>query len=163
VASTGIKELLEAGVHWPQTRPLEPQDAPLHHGEREGSLPLDLAQTESGQRAQKFVSYIATPGRNRSVRRTPRAGPRRRQGRGRARLHALRHPPLAGRVLTHYRRSPSASGAATTIERFKIADGELECCQARKHGLPGDLAKLRPNLGGVKGHAERLGRHVRDR
>src|SRR5204863_6142782 len=64
VASIGIKELLEAGVHFGhQTRRWNPKMRRFIHGEREGIYLIDLLQTdELVQRAQKFVSDIAHRG-----------------------------------------------------------------------------------------------------
>ncbi|MDX6660402.1 MAG: small subunit ribosomal protein, partial [Solirubrobacteraceae bacterium] len=64
MASVGIKELLEAGLHFGHnTLRWNPKMRRFIHGEREGIYLIDLLQTaELVQRAQQFVSDIAHRG-----------------------------------------------------------------------------------------------------
>jgi small subunit ribosomal protein S2 len=64
MAEVGIKELLEAGVHFGhQTRRWNPRMRRFIHGEREGIHIIDLLQTEVLlQRATDFVTEVAAKG-----------------------------------------------------------------------------------------------------
>src|SRR3954470_17569241 len=64
MADVGIKELLEAGVHFGhQTRRWNPRMRRFIHGEREGIHIIDLLQTEELlQQATEFVTEVAAKG-----------------------------------------------------------------------------------------------------
>jgi small subunit ribosomal protein S2 len=64
MAEVGIKELLEAGVHFGhQTRRWNPRMRRFIHGEREGIHIIDLLQTEElMRRATEFVREVASKG-----------------------------------------------------------------------------------------------------
>jgi small subunit ribosomal protein S2 len=64
MADVGIKELLEAGVHFGhQTRRWNPRMRRFIHGERDGIHIIDLLQTEQLlQRARDFVTEVAAKG-----------------------------------------------------------------------------------------------------
>ena len=64
MAEVGIKELLEAGVHFGhQTRRWNPRMRPYIHGERDGIHIIDLLQTEQLlERAREFVTELAGKG-----------------------------------------------------------------------------------------------------
>jgi small subunit ribosomal protein S2 len=64
MADVGIKELLEAGVHFGhQTRRWNPRMRRFIHGERDGIHIIDLLQTEQLlKRAQDFVTEVASKG-----------------------------------------------------------------------------------------------------
>jgi small subunit ribosomal protein S2 len=64
MAEVGIKELLEAGVHFGhQTRRWNPRMRPYIHGERDGIHIIDLLQTEELlERARQFVTELAGKG-----------------------------------------------------------------------------------------------------
>jgi small subunit ribosomal protein S2 len=64
MAEVGIKELLEAGVHFGhQTRRWNPRMRRFIHGEREGIHIIDLLQTEQLlKRATDFVREVAAKG-----------------------------------------------------------------------------------------------------
>src|SRR4051795_11709692 len=64
MAEVGIKELLEAGVHFGhQTRRWNPRMRRFIHGEREGIHIIDLLQTEELlKRATQFVTEVAAKG-----------------------------------------------------------------------------------------------------
>ena len=96
----GIKELLEAGVHFGhQTRRWNPKMRRFIFGERGGIHIIDLQKTERLLAHRAGVRRRAgRPRRHRAVRGHEEAGPRRRP-RGRRELrHALREPALAGRA-----------------------------------------------------------------
>ena len=66
----GIKELLEAGIHFGhQTRRWNPRMARYIFGERDGIHIIDLMQTEAAA-ARKFARKIARPGGSIPVRGT---------------------------------------------------------------------------------------------
>jgi small subunit ribosomal protein S2 len=64
MAEVGIKELLEAGVHFGhQTRRWNPRMRRFIHGERDGIHIIDLLQTEQLlKQAQEFVTEVASKG-----------------------------------------------------------------------------------------------------
>ena len=96
----GIRELLEAGVHFGhQTRRWNPKMRRFIHGERGGIYIIDLLQTQRLLEQAQAVRRRAGPARrHRAVRRHQEAGPRRRQGRRRGGRHAVRQPSLARRA-----------------------------------------------------------------
>ena len=73
----GIKELLEAGVHFGhQTRRWNPKMRRFIFGERDGIYIIDLLQTEELlQEAREFASDRRAPRRDGPVRRAPRSRP----------------------------------------------------------------------------------------
>ena len=81
----GIRELLEAGVHFGhQTRRWNPKMRRFIHGERGGIYIIDLLQTERLLDPGAGVRRRGRPPRrHRAVRRHQEAGPRRHQGRRR--------------------------------------------------------------------------------
>ena len=97
MAQVGIRELLEAGVHFGhQTRRWNPKMRRFIHGERGGIYIIDLLQTERAAARRAGVRLDARPPRrHRPVRRHEEAGPRRRQGR-RPRRPACRTSTTAG-------------------------------------------------------------------
>ena len=82
----GIKELLEAGLHFGhQTRRWDPRMRPYIFGERDGIHIIDLLQTEHLlAEARRFAAERGEQGRDHPLRRHQEAGPRRDQGVGRA-------------------------------------------------------------------------------
>ena len=64
MADVGIKELLEAGVHFGhQTRRWNPRMRRFIHGERDGIHIIDLLQTEQLlKQARDFVTEVASKG-----------------------------------------------------------------------------------------------------
>ena len=97
MAEVGIKELLEAGVHFGhQTRRWNPRMRRYIHGEREGIHVIDLLQTEELlKEATDFVTEVAAQGRRDPLRRHQEAGPRLGRGVGRA-AAACRSSAAAG-------------------------------------------------------------------
>ena len=82
MAEVGIRELLEAGVHFGhQTRRWNPKMRRFIHGERNGIYIIDLLKTQALlEQAQRVRDRDRPPRRHGPVRRHQEAGPRRRQG-----------------------------------------------------------------------------------
>jgi small subunit ribosomal protein S2 len=152
VASIGIKELLEAGVHFGhQTRRWNPKMRRFIHGEREGIYLIDLLQTdELVQRAQKFVSDIAHRGGTvLFVGTKKQARDAVKDAAERASMPYVNHRWLGG-LLTNYQTISKRIERLHDLERFQ-ADGQLELLPTRERmASQADLAKLQANLGGVK-------------
>ena len=93
----GIRELLEAGVHFGhQTRRWNPKMRRFIHGERGGIYIIDLLKTQTCSQARRSSPpTIAAPRRHRAVRRHQEAGARRRQG-GRRERPACPTSTIAG-------------------------------------------------------------------
>ena len=85
MAEVGLRELLEAGVHFGhQTRRWNPRMGRYIHGERDGIHIIDLIKTQSLlAEAQEFGGEVAAQGRHDSLRRDQEAGPRRGRRAGR--------------------------------------------------------------------------------
>ena len=100
MAEAGIKELLEAGVHFGhQTRRWNPHMRRYIFGERDGIHIIDLLQTEQLlDEARRFAGEVAGKRRHGALRRHQEAGARLGQGVGRPLSDALRQPALAGRA-----------------------------------------------------------------
>jgi small subunit ribosomal protein S2 len=152
VASVGIKELLEAGVHFGhQTRRWNPKMRRFIHGEREGIYLIDLLQTaELVQRAQTFVSDIAHRGGTvLFVGTKKQARDAVKDAAARASMPYVNHRWLGG-LLTNYQTISKRITRLHDLERFQ-ADGQLELLPTRERmASQADLAKLQANLGGVK-------------
>jgi small subunit ribosomal protein S2 len=152
VASVGIKELLEAGVHFGhQTRRWNPKMRRFIHGEREGIYLIDLLQTaELVQRAQQFVSDIAHRGGTiLFVGTKKQARDAVKDAAERASMPYVNHRWLGG-LLTNYQTISKRIGRLHDLERFQ-SDGQLELLPTRERmASQADLAKLQANLGGVK-------------
>jgi small subunit ribosomal protein S2 len=152
VAHVGIKELLEAGVHFGhQTRRWNPKMRRFIFGERDGIYIIDLLQTEALiERAQKFTSDIAHRGgivlfvgtkkqARDAVKETAEA----------AGMPYVNHRWLGG-LLTNYQTISKRISRLHDLERYE-RDGQLELLPTRERmAAQADLAKLRANLGGVK-------------
>jgi small subunit ribosomal protein S2 len=152
VASVGIKELLEAGVHFGhQTRRWNPKMRRFIHGEREGIYLIDLLQTaELVERAQQFVSDIAHRGGTvLFVGTKKQARDAVKDAAERASMPYVNHRWLGG-LLTNYQTISKRISRLHDLERFQ-ADGQLELLPTRERmASQADLAKLQANLGGVK-------------
>ena len=94
----GLKELLEAGVHFGhQTRRWNPNMRRYIFGELDGIHIIDLVQTEALlENARRFAGELVQRRRHGALRRHQEAGPRAGPGMGRALQDALRQPALAG-------------------------------------------------------------------
>ena len=152
MAEVGIRELLEAGVHFGhQTRRWNPKMRRFIHGERDGIYIIDLLKTDALLRqALDFVGDIA--GRGGSV---LFVGTKK-QARDAVKSIAeevgmpyVNHRWLGG-VLTNFQTISQRIKRLHDLERFET-EGQLELLPTRERmAAQADLAKLRANLGGVK-------------
>jgi small subunit ribosomal protein S2 len=152
VAQVGIKELLEAGVHFGhQTRRWNPKMRRFIHGERGGIYIIDLLKTaELLAQAQEFASALAYRGgtvlfvgtkkqARDAVRETAEA----------ADMPFVNHRWLGG-LLTNFQTINQRIKRLHDLERYEV-DGQLELLPTRERmAAQADLLKLRANLGGVK-------------
>ena len=135
----GIKELLEAGVHFGhQTRRWNPKMRRYIFGERDGIHIIDLLQTEElleqGARLRRRRRPTAAAPCCSSA---PRSRPATRRGLGRAcGMPYVNHRWLGG-LLTNFRRSRSASSACTSSTALR-AEGQLDAAaDAERMARPG--------------------------
>ena len=152
MAQIGIKELLEAGVHFGhQTRRWNPKMRRFIHGETGGIYVIDLLKTERLLReAQEFASAVAHRGgtvlfvgtkkqARDAVKDTAEA----------AGMPYVNHRWLGG-LLTNFQTINQRIKRLHDLERFE-AEGQLALLPTRERmAAEADLAKLRANLGGVK-------------
>jgi small subunit ribosomal protein S2 len=148
----GIRELLEAGVHFGhQTRRWNPKMRRFIWGERGGIYIIDLLQTERLLRqAQEFVGDLATRGG------TVLFVGTKKQARDSVKEVAeacgmphINHRWLGG-LLTNFQTINQRIKRLHDLERYE-ADGQLALLPTRERlAAEADLAKLRANLGGVK-------------
>ena len=153
MAQIGIKELLEAGVHFGhQTRRWNPKMRRFIFGERDGIYIIDLLQTEELlEDARQFAARRRSPRRHGAVRRHQEAGPRRDQGHRRARpdMPYVNHRWLGG-LLTNFQTISQRIKRLHDLERYET-EGQLQLLPTRERmAAQADLEKLRANLGGVK-------------
>jgi small subunit ribosomal protein S2 len=152
VASVGIKELLEAGVHFGhQTRRWNPKMRRFIFGERDGIYIIDLLQTEELlERAQRFASdlahrggtvlFVGTKKQARDAVQTTAEN---------ASMPFVNHRWLGG-LLTNYQTISKRIARLHDLERYKT-EGQLDLLPTRERmAAEADLAKLQANLGGVK-------------
>jgi small subunit ribosomal protein S2 len=152
VADIGIRELLEAGVHFGhQTRRWNPKMRRFIFGERDGIYIIDLLQTEVLlNNARSFASDIARRGgtvlfvgtkkqARDAVRDTATA----------ADMPYVNHRWLGG-LLTNFQTISLRIRRLHDLERYET-EGQLQLLPTRERmAAQADLAKLRANLGGVK-------------
>jgi small subunit ribosomal protein S2 len=152
VAEIGIKELLEAGVHFGhQTRRWNPKMRRFIFGERDGIYIIDLLQTEALlQNARNFASELARRGgtvlfvgtkkqARDAVKNTADA----------AEMPYVNHRWLGG-LLTNFQTISLRIKRLHDLERYE-AEGQLQLLPTRERmAAQADLEKLRANLGGVK-------------
>jgi small subunit ribosomal protein S2 len=152
VARVGIKELLEAGVHFGhQTRRWNPKMRRFIFGERDGIYIIDLLQTEELlEQASEFASNVARRGgtvlfvgtkkqARDAVKDTAEA----------ADMPYVNHRWLGG-LLTNFQTISQRIKRLHDLERYE-AEGQLQLLPTRERmAALADLAKLRANLGGVK-------------
>src|SRR3982750_1251466 len=148
----GIRELLEAGVHFGhQTRRWNPKMRRFIHGERGGIYIIDLLQTNKLLiDAQEFASTLAHRGgtvlfvgtkkqARDAVRDTAEA----------AGMPYVNHRWLGG-LLTNFQTISQRIRRLHDLERYE-REGQLQLLPTRERmGAQADLEKLRANLGGVK-------------
>jgi small subunit ribosomal protein S2 len=152
VAQIGIKELLEAGVHFGhQTRRWNPKMRRFIFGERDGIYIIDLLQTEALlNNARDFASQVAHRGgtvlfvgtkkqARDAVKDTAEASD----------MPYVNHRWLGG-LLTNFQTISQRIRRLHDLERFET-EGQLQLLPTRERmAAQADLAKLRANLGGVK-------------
>jgi small subunit ribosomal protein S2 len=152
VAQVGIKELLEAGVHFGhQTRRWNPKMRRFIFGERDGIYIIDLLQTqELLEQARRFsadvsrrggtVLFVGTKKQARdTIRDTAQS----------ADMPFVNHRWLGG-LLTNFQTISQRIKRLHDLERFET-EGQLQLLPTRERmAAQADLEKLRANLGGVK-------------
>ncbi len=152
MAQVGIKELLEAGVHFGhQTRRWNPKMRRFIFGERDGIYIIDLLQTqELLENARLFASSVAHRGgtvlfvgtkkqARDAIRDTAEA----------AEMPYVNHRWLGG-LLTNFQTISLRIKRLHDLERY-AAEGQLDLLPTRERmSAQADLEKLRANLGGVK-------------
>jgi small subunit ribosomal protein S2 len=152
MAQVGIKELLEAGVHFGhQTRRWNPKMRRFIFGERDGIYIIDLEQTEQLlQNAQDFVSDIARRGGTVmfvGTKKQARDGIK--EIAEAAEMPYVNHRWLGG-LLTNYQTISGRIKRLHDLERYDT-EGQLALLPTRERmAAQADLVKLRANLGGVK-------------
>ena len=152
MAQIGIKELLEAGVHFGhQTRRWNPKMRRFIFGERDGIYIIDLLQTDALlDDARHFVDELARRGgtvlfvgtkkqARDAIRDTATA----------ADMPYVNHRWLGG-LLTNFQTISQRIHRLHDLERYE-AEGQLQLLPTRERmSAQADLEKLRANLGGVK-------------
>src|SRR4051794_4242775 len=150
--NVGIKELLEAGVHFGhQTRRWNPKMRRFIHGERGGIYIIDLLKTQALlAQAQQFAGDIAHRGgivlfvgTKKQARDTIQ------QVAETADMPYVNHRWLGG-LLTNFQTINQRIRRLHDLERYE-AEGQLALLPTRERmSAQADLLKLRANLGGVK-------------
>jgi small subunit ribosomal protein S2 len=152
VAQVGIRELLEAGVHFGhQTRRWNPKMRRFIFGERDGIYIIDLEQTdELLQRAQRFASDIARRGGTvMFVGTKKQARDAIKETAESAGMPYVNHRWLGG-LLTNFQTISGRIKRLHDLERYE-SEGQLQLLPTRERmAALADLEKLRANLGGVK-------------
>jgi small subunit ribosomal protein S2 len=152
VAQIGIKELLEAGVHFGhQTRRWNPKMRRFIFGERDGNYIIDLLQTQSLlENARQFaaevsrrggiVLFVGTKKQARDVIRDTAEG---------SSMPYVNNRWLGG-LLTNFQTISQRIARLHDLERYE-SEGQLQLLPTRERmAAQADLEKLRANLGGVK-------------
>jgi small subunit ribosomal protein S2 len=152
VAQVGIKELLEAGVHFGhQTRRWNPKMRRFIFGERDGIYIIDLLQTQALlDHAREFAAEISRRGgtvlfvgTKKQARDTIRDTARS------ADMPYVNNRWLGG-LLTNYQTISLRIKRLHDLERYET-EGQLQLLPTRERmSAQADLEKLRANLGGVK-------------
>jgi small subunit ribosomal protein S2 len=151
-ADVGIKELLEAGVHFGhQTRRWNPKMRRFIHSERSGNYIIDLLQTQRllGQ-AQDFAAELARRGGTiLFVGTKKQARDAVREVAESAGMPYVHHRWLGG-LLTNFQTINNRIRRLHDLERYET-EGQLALLPTRERmAAQADLEKLRANLGGVK-------------
>jgi len=152
MAEIGLRELLEAGVHFGhQTRRWNPKMRRFIHGERSGIYIIDLLQTQRllGQ-AQDCATELARRGGTiLFVGTKKQARDAVKEVAESAGMPYVNNRWLGG-LLTNFQTINQRIRRLHDLERYE-ADGQLELLPTRERmAAQADLAKLRLNLGGVK-------------
>ena len=152
MAQIGIKELLEAGVHFGhQTRRWNPKMRRFIFGERDGNYIIDLLQTQVLlEDARQFASEIARRGGTvLFVGTKKQARDTIRDNAEAADMPYVNHRWLGG-LLTNFQTISLRIKRLHDLERYE-AEGQLQLLPTRERmAAQADLEKLRANLGGVK-------------
>ena len=152
MAQVGIRELLEAGVHFGhQTRRWNPKMRRFIHGESGGIYIIDLLKTEALlAQAQRFAAEIANRGGTVlfvGTKKQARDGIK--EIAEAAGMPYVNHRWLGG-LLTNYQTISLRIKRLHDLERYS-ADGQLALLPTRERlSAEADLEKLQANLGGVK-------------
>src|SRR6187200_177590 len=152
VAQVGIKELLEAGVHFGhQTRRWNPKMRRFIFGERGGIYLIDLLKTQALlDQAQRFATEIAHRGGTVlfvGTKKQARDGIK--EIATAAGMPYVNHRWLGG-LLTNYQTMSARIKRLHDLERY-AAEGQLALLPTRERlAAEADLEKLQANLGGVK-------------
>jgi small subunit ribosomal protein S2 len=156
MAQIGIRELLEAGVHFGhQTRRWNPKMRRYLHGERGGIYIIDLLKTQQLlTQAQEFASQIAFRGGTvLFVGTKKQARDAVKDVAEAAGMPYVNHRWLGG-LLTNFQTISQRIRRLHDLERYE-SEGQLALLPTRERlSAQADLEKLRANLGGVK-HMQR--------
>jgi small subunit ribosomal protein S2 len=152
VAQIGIKELLEAGVHFGhQTRRWNPKMRRFIFGERDGNYIIDLLQTQVLlEDARQFASDVSRRGGTvLFVGTKKQARDTIRENAEAADMPYVNHRWLGG-LLTNFQTISLRIKRLHDLERYE-SEGQLQLLPTRERmAAHADLEKLRANLGGVK-------------
>src|SRR6195952_4911521 len=152
MADVGIRELLEAGVHFGhQTRRWNPKMRRFIHGERAGIYLIDLLKTQKLlDEAQLFAGTVAHRGGTvLFVGTKKQARDTVKEVAESAGMPYVNHRWLGG-LLTNFQTISQRIRRLHDLERYET-EGQLQLLPTRERMSPqADLEKLRANLGGVK-------------
>jgi small subunit ribosomal protein S2 len=152
VAQIGIRELLEAGVHFGhQTRRWNPKMRRFIFGERDGNYIIDLLQTQTLlEDAREFAAEVSRRGGTvLFVGTKKQARDTIRDNAEAADMPYVNHRWLGG-LLTNFQTISLRIKRLHDLERYE-AEGQLQLLPTRERmAALADLEKLRANLGGVK-------------
>ena len=153
MAEVGIRELLEAGVHFGhQTRRWNPKMRRFIHGERGGIYIIDLLKTRGAARAGAGVRRRASPtAAAPCCSSAPRSRPATaiKEVAEAAGMPYVNHRWLGG-LLTNFQTISQRIKRLHDLERYET-EGQLALLPTRERlAAQADLAKLQANLGGVK-------------
>ena len=152
MAQIGIKELLEAGVHFGhQTRRWNPKMRRFIFGERDGNYIIDLLQTQALlEDAQSFAAEVSRRGGTvLFVGTKKQARDTIRENAEAADMPYVNHRWLGG-LLTNFQTISLRIKRLHDLERYET-EGQLQLLPTRERmAAQADLEKLRANLGGVK-------------
>ena len=152
MAQIGIKELLEAGVHFGhQTRRWNPKMRRFIFGERDGIYIIDLLQTQKlRDDAREFAAEVSRRGGTvLFVGTKKQARDTIKDTAESADMPYVNHRWLGG-LLTNYQTISLRIRRLHDLERYET-EGQLQLLPTRERmSAQADLEKLRANLGGVK-------------
>jgi small subunit ribosomal protein S2 len=148
----GIRELLEAGVHFGhQTRRWNPKMRRFIHGERGGIYIIDLLQTQALlDRAREFAGDLAVRGGTVLFVGTKKQARDAVEETAKAAGMPYVNQRWLGGLLTNWQTISRRIQRLHDLERY-AADGQLELLPTRERmAAQADMVKLQANLGGVK-------------